>query len=136
MVGIVHAIGHSLGGLCHVPHGQAMMMLLPHCVRWNLDHGVHAGVYGELLGHLDPARNAQLAHATPTERDEAVCEALFALNRGFHERYGVPIALGELGISCDQLPAVAKQARYDGAALYNATEVTIDDAMEILEAVF
>ena len=45
-------------------------------------------------------------------------------------------ALRELGIEHDQLEAVAKQARYDGAALYNATEVTIEDAMEILEAVF
>ena len=49
MVGIVHALGHSLGGLCHIPHGQAMMMLLPHCVRFNLDRGIHAGLYGELL---------------------------------------------------------------------------------------
>ena len=136
MVGIVHAIGHSLGGLCHVPHGQAMMMLLPHCVRWNLDHGVHVGVYGELLGYLDPARNAQLAHASAAERDEAVCEALFALNKDFHEKHGVPLTLRELGIERDQLEAVAKQARYDGAALYNATEVTIEDAMEILEAVY
>ena len=136
MVGIVHAIGHSLGGLCHVPHGQAMMMLLPHCVRWNLDHGVHVGVYGELLGYLDPVRNAQLVHASTAERDEAVCEALFALNKGFHEKHGVPLTLRELGIERDQLEAVAKQARYDGAALYNATEVTIEDAMEILEAVY
>ena len=44
--------------------------------------------------------------------------------------------LRELGIERDQLEAVAKQARYDGAALYNATEVTIEDAMEILEAVY
>mgnify|MGYP002563011592 CR=1 FL=1 len=136
MVGIVHAIGHSLGGLCHVPHGQAMMMLLPHCVRWNIDHGVHAGLYGELLGYLDPTRNAQLANAPAAERDQAVCEALFALNKSFHEKHGVPLTLRELGIEHDQLEAVAKQARYDGAALYNATEVTIEDAMEILEAVY
>ena len=136
MVGIVHAIGHSLGGLCHVPHGQAMMMLLPHCVRWNISHGVHTGLYGELIGYLDPARNAQLANASSAERDQAVCEALFALNKGFHEKHGVPLTLRELGIEHDQLEAVAKQARYDGAALYNATEVTIKDAMEILEAAY
>ena len=54
MVGIVHALGHSLGGLCHIPHGQAMMMLLPHCVRYNLDRGIHAGLYGELWGTWRP----------------------------------------------------------------------------------
>lgn len=117
MVGIVHAIGHSLGGLCHVPHGQAMMMLLPHCVKWNLDHGIHTGVYGELLAHLDPARDAQLAHASADERDRAVSDALFALNEGFHANHGVPLTLRELGIEHDQLQAVAKQAalRWSGA---------------------
>lgn len=136
MVGIVHAIGHSLGGLCHIPHGQAMMMLLPHCIRWNLDHGVHAGVYGELLGHLDPVRNAQLSQASAVERDEAVCETIFSLNEHFHKKHGVPLTLRDMGIEHSQLEPVAKQARYDGSALYNVTEVTIENAMEILEAVY
>ena len=33
-------------------------------------------------------------------------------------------------------PAVANQARYDGAALYNEAEITLDDALEILEATY
>ena len=36
----------------------------------------------------------------------------------------------------EDLPAVAKQARYDGAALYNETEITLEDALEILEATY
>lgn len=32
-VGYVHAIGHTLGGLYHVPHGLAMAVLLPHVMR-------------------------------------------------------------------------------------------------------
>lgn len=32
-VGYVHAIGHTLGGLYHVPHGLAMAILLPHVMR-------------------------------------------------------------------------------------------------------
>ena len=137
MVGIVHALGHSLGGLCHIPHGQAMMTLLPHCVRFNLNRGIHAGLYGELLCHLAPARAAGLGtEASAAERDRAFCEHLFALNDLYHEKHGVPLTLSEQGVSHEQLPAVAKQARYDGAALYNATEITLEDAMEILEAVY
>ena len=137
MVGIVHALGHSLGGLCHIPHGQAMMMLLPHCVRYNLDRGIHAGLYGELLGHLAPARAAALVpDASTTERDKAFCEHLFELNDLYHDQYGVPLALSELGVTREDLPAVAKQARYDGAALYNETEITLEDALEILEATY
>lgn len=48
----------------------------------------------------------------------------------------MPLTLSELGVARDQLPAVAKQARYDGAALYNVTEITLEDALEILDAAF
>lgn len=137
MVGIVHALGHSLGGLCHIPHGQAMMMLLPHCVHYNLERGIHAGRYGELLGFLSPARAAKLGSAaTADARDRAFEEQLFELNAYYHETYGVPITLAELGVSREDLPAVAKQARYDGAALYNETEISLEDALEVLEATY
>ena len=136
MVGIVHAIGHSLGGLCHVPHGQAMMMLLPHCVRWNLDHDVHTTAYSELLRFLDCPRAMELATADTDTRTKAFHTRLVELNELFHDKYGVPLTLGELGIEHDQLSAVAKQARYDGAALYNKTEVTEEVALVILEAAY
>lgn len=32
-VGYVHAVGHTLGGLYGIPHGQAMAVLLPHVLR-------------------------------------------------------------------------------------------------------
>lgn len=137
MVGIVHALGHSLGGLCHIPHGQAMMMLLPHCVAYNLEEGVHAGLYGQLLTHLAPERAAALgANATSSERDRALGQHLFELNDFYHDTYGVPLKLSELGVERAQLEAVAKQARYDGAALYNETEITLEVARNILEAAF
>ena len=74
--------------------------------------------------------------AMPAERDLAFCDELFAMNEHCHEQYGVPLKLSELGVAHDQLPAVAKQARYDGAALYNEAEITLDDALEILEATY
>lgn len=33
MTAYVHAIGHTLGGLYHVPHGKAMGIILPHVLR-------------------------------------------------------------------------------------------------------
>lgn len=32
-VGYVHAVGHTLGGLYHTPHGLAMSVILPHVMR-------------------------------------------------------------------------------------------------------
>lgn len=134
MVGLVHAIGHSLGGLCHVPHGQAMMMLLPHCVHFNRAHGYHAGLYGELLSSLNPELDT--ARLTAAEKDALFETELFTMNDFYHREYGVATKISELGISRDELPSVAKQARYDGAALYNKQEITEEVALEILEAAF
>ncbi|HBI55649.1 MAG TPA: alcohol dehydrogenase, partial [Firmicutes bacterium] len=37
MVGLVHAIGHACGGVSQVPHGDAMGILLPWCMEYNMD---------------------------------------------------------------------------------------------------
>lgn len=131
MVGIVHALGHSLGGLCHIPHGHAMMLLLPHCVRYNRLHGYHAGLYGDLLSFLQP--HIDCTGMTAEEKDAHFEAELFAQNAFYHETYGVAVRLSELGVAKDELPAVAKQARYDGSALYNKQEITLEMAQEILE---
>ena len=137
MVGIVHAIGHSLGGLCHIPHGQAMMMLLPHCVHHNLDHGIHTQLYAELCSIAAPDVALSLGDDASIEtRARAFEKHLFDLNNFYHENYGVPLTLAEMGVERSVIPDVAKQARYDGAALYNVSEVTLEDATEILEAVY
>lgn len=134
MVGIVHAIGHSLGGLCHIPHGQAMMLLLPHCVHYNRTHGYHEGLYGELLSSLRPTLDS--TRLTPQEKDALFETELFTLNDFYHREYGVAITLSELGVTKNDLPSIAKQARYDGAALYNKQEITEEVALSILEAAF
>ncbi len=134
MVGVVHALGHSLGGLCHIPHGHAMMLLLPHCIRYNISHGYHAGLYGELLSSLCPDKD--LTGLTASDKDHLFETELFAINEFYHNTYGVAITLSELGVTKEDLPAVAKQARYDGAALYNEQEITEEVAMSILEAAF
>lgn len=134
MVGIVHAIGHSLGGICHIPHGQAMMILLPYCVRFNLERGHHAGLYGELLRALRP--DLDKSSLTAEERDILFSAALFELNQYLHDHYDVPITLSQLGVERAILPKVARQARYDGAALYNKHEVTEEIALHILEEAY
>jgi len=41
MVGMVHAIGHSIGAICHVPHGVCMSILLPYGLEYNLHKSGH-----------------------------------------------------------------------------------------------
>jgi len=47
MVGMVHTLGHSVGAICHVPHGTCMSILLPYGLEYNMHKN---GEYtGELL---------------------------------------------------------------------------------------
>jgi alcohol dehydrogenase class IV len=56
MVGAVHAIGHALGGVCHIAHGEAMSILLPHVMEYN--RARLGDIYDDLLaffpGESDP----------------------------------------------------------------------------------
>ncbi len=60
MVGIVHAVGHACGGVAGVAHGEAMAILLPHGMTYNLD--VAGERYGALLLHLAGADAYCAAH--------------------------------------------------------------------------
>lgn len=41
MVGLVHALGHSVEARCQVHHGTCMGILLPHVLHYNLEARVH-----------------------------------------------------------------------------------------------
>jgi len=131
MVGIVHSIGHTLGGMYGIPHGQAMMMLLPAGCRMNLSHGVRG--YGDLLIDLDEQLYLQ---TPPDRRDEAFIDAVERLEHVFEERFGAKLHLRDFGITEDQLPAIAHAARYDGSAVYNPVEVTEQDCLTILRQIY
>lgn len=49
-LGVVHAIGHALGGVCHVAHGDAMTILLPTGMLFN--RKVCKKEYAKLLLYL------------------------------------------------------------------------------------
>jgi len=131
MVGIVHAIAHTLGGRCAVPHSQAIAMLLVPCMRYNAAHGVKG--YGELLVDLDP----ELYISTPAnDRDRMFILQIEHLLERLHEDFGVPLRLSELGLTMEQVVETAEESRYDGAAIYNKVEVTREGALEILRKIW
>lgn len=80
--------------------------------------------------------NLDTARLTAAEKDALFETELFSLNDFFRRIYGIPTKLSEMGISRKELAAVAKQARYDGAALYNKQEITEEVAFTILEAAY
>ncbi len=132
MVGAVHAIGHALGGVCHVPHAVAMTILLPHVMRYNLSHS--AGAYAELLPWLV---GQDAAMATPPEtRAEASIAAIEALGRKLNAACGLPLSLSAAGVSKDDFPKVAEFAVNDGALIVNPRAATEAQVLEILNSAY
>lgn len=132
MVGAVHAIGHALGGVCHVPHAVAMTILLPHVMRYNLSHS--AGAYAELLPWLV---GQDAAMATPPEtRAEASIAAVEALGKKLNAACGLPLTLSAAGVSKDDFPKVAEFAVNDGALIVNPRAATEAQVLEILNSAY
>jgi alcohol dehydrogenase len=130
MVGIVHAMGHATGGVAGVPHGDAMAILLPHGMAYNMD--VAGDRYGDLLLHL---AGADVYAATPpAERGAAALEVVRSLLRTLNERTGLPVTLGAAGVSREQVRAIAKAALNGGAMAMNPKQPTEDEVVAILEA--
>jgi alcohol dehydrogenase len=130
MVGIVHALGHACGGQCSVPHGDAMGVLLPFGMEYNLD--VVGERYGELLLHL---AGAEAYAATPSsERPRSAIAAVRALLAIANESAGMPLRLADVGMTAEQLPAIARAALDDGAMSMNRKDADEHDLLGILKA--
>ncbi len=132
MVGIVHAIGHACGGVCHVPHGDAMAILLPACMEYNLDKV--EPLYAELLL---PLAGSEVYAATPKEsRARKSIQVVREMMDQLNKLCGLPTRLRDAGVSKDDFAIIAASAINDGAAIVNPKEFEISDVIHILENAF
>ncbi|MGN0864514.1 MAG: iron-containing alcohol dehydrogenase [Akkermansia sp.] len=133
MVGAVHAIGHALGGVCHVPHAVAMTILLPHVMAYNAERC--AADYARLLPLLV---GEERAAATPSAgRARAAVEAVRALSARLSELCGLPLSLHAAGVENRlDFPRVAAVAVNDGALIVNPRAASEEDVLAILNAAF
>ncbi len=121
MVGLVHAMAHSVGARFGVPHGLANGILLPHVILYNLD--------------ACPDRYAMVADAlgcrrTDSDDEEAgrsAANAIWQLTRTI----GLPQRLREVGVPQEGLTACAELSLSDGSIVYNPKPVF--DAGEVLK---
>ncbi|MCD8049742.1 MAG: iron-containing alcohol dehydrogenase [Clostridia bacterium] len=133
MVGLVHAIGHSLGAHCHVAHGDAMAILLPHVMRYNLSSC--SDTYSELLLHL--AEPNEYASCPAEKRAEKAVEKVEGLISFCHEKANLPHTLSETNrVSKDDFAAIARGAVNDGAILVNPASADENDIISILRSAY
>jgi alcohol dehydrogenase len=132
MVGVVHALGHAAGAVAHVPHGEAMAILLPHGLTYNLEKV--ADHVGELLL---PLAGAEVYASTPSKaRAERTIERVYELRRELNTACDLPMTLKSAGVDRTKLQQMAQTAVDDGALIYNPREVDVDDALRLLEGAY
>ena len=125
MVGLVHAIGHSIGAVCHIPHGDAISILLPYVMEYNLDKCEE--IYAKLL--LFFGTEEEYMNTPKEKRAEKLIEKVRNMINDLHEKTGLP---NKLEISDEEIEKVAKTAINDGAIIVNPKKAVFEDIVEIL----
>lgn len=125
MVGLVHAIGHSIGAVCHIPHGDAISILLPYVMEYNLDKCEEN--YAKLLFFF--GTEEEYMNTPKEKRAEKLIEKVRNMINDLHEKTGLP---NKLEISDEEIEKVAKTAINDGAIIVNPKKADFEDIVEIL----
>jgi len=138
MVGMVHAIGHSIGAISHVAHGTCMSILLPYGLEYNLHKTGH--LTAELLF---PVAGEEIYNRTPvTERPFKTIACIRELNSELRKATGnkhftclkeVVDKNGKMVVPKEILPEIAKLSLNDGAMVQNPEEMDYNDVMLVLE---
>jgi alcohol dehydrogenase len=132
MVGLVHAIGHACGGISKVAHGDAMTLLLPHVMEYNLE--ILGDQYGRLLLAL---AGPEVYAATPgAERAAKAIAVVRQMTQELNQVCGLPTRLRDVGVSEADLPAIARTALNDGALLLNPKEAGLEEVTTILQKAY
>jgi aldehyde dehydrogenase (NAD+) len=120
MVGLVHAMAHSLGAVARIPHGIANGILLPHVMAFNLEDAPEGyAMAAEALGVREKGMD---------EREAAA--AAVAAVRTLLGRIGHPERLSQAGVTEESLTSAAVLSLSDGAIVNNPRMVL--DAEEVL----
>jgi len=120
MVGLVHAMAHSIGAVSHVPHGIANGILLPYCMEFNLPDAQDYYVeIAQAMGVFEKGSTTQQAA-------KAAVKAVF----DFTKKIGHPQKLSEFGVKEENIIKAADLSMSDGSIVNNARFVA--DSSEVL----
>ena len=124
-LGVVHGMAHPMGSLFDIPHGVANALLLPTVMEFNKP--VCIDKYVEIAKAMDAYKDGM----TKAEAAQAACDAVRALAI----EVGIPQHLSELGISVDDIEALADQAIEDVCTPGNPRKVTRADIVSLYNKV-
>ncbi len=116
-LGLVHGMAHPMGSLFDVPHGVANALLLPTIMEFNMPACLNK--YPEIA----KAMGIDVSGMTKEQASQAACDAV----KDLAIKVGIPQHLSELGITAEDIPALAQQALEDVCTPGNPRDVTLDD---------
>ncbi|TDT43006.1 alcohol dehydrogenase class IV [Halospina denitrificans] len=130
MVGLVHALGHSLGAICHLPHGLCMSLFLPYVLEYNLE-----SIREPLSELLLPLAGPEIYAMTPkSQRAEESIATIRKMRDDLYRDCKLPRTLQETGkVDKSQLDRIAQATIDDGSIMFNPREATLEDARAVLE---
>ena len=131
-VGLVHALGHALGGVCGVPHGVAVNIFLPHGLEYNMS--AVKDTIGEMLL---PLEGPEVYAQTPKDkRAEKTVERIREFKDELYKLTKLSRTLREAAVKKDSLEEVAQKTMKDAALHFNPAKITHDDALALLEKAY
>ena len=123
-LGLVHAMAHSLGGQIDLPHGESNAILLPLVVEFNYDAVPwRYEMIGETMG-LD------LQGLSGDEKKTSVINVII----NFQHKIGVTQKLGDIGVTKEDIPELARKAMKDACIATNPRKAIPEDVIAIYEA--
>lgn len=127
MVGLVHAMAHSLGAVCRIPHGLANALILPQVMRYNLTE------VPELMRDIAAAMGISVAQLDPLAAGKAAADKM----EGFLKQIGLTSRLKDLGVSPEALQQCSELSLSDGSIVYNPRMVMdADDILDIYKKLY
>lgn len=127
MVGCVHGMAHSTGGLYRVPHGVANAILLPHGMEYNFKEAK------EKFAKLAPVIGEEVSGLSFEDAARKVIDAVRNLIGTLNKMGALPLRLREVGVTKDDLPEIAEATVMDGTSFYNPREVVAEEILEHLK---
>ena len=123
ILGAVHAMSHSLGGLLDLPHGECISVLLDHVIAFNFNAAPDRyNTIGEAMG-LD------LRGMNTTEAKKNILSFVNDLKKSV----GINSTLSEMGVKISDIPGLAGKAVKDVCTYTNPRKVSKRDIEVIYE---
>ena len=123
MVGCVHGMAHSVGGLYRVPHGVANAILLTHGMEYNFEE------VKDKLAKLAPIMGEEVSGLPVEDAARKAIEAVRKLTGTLNKMGALPLRLREVGVFEDGLSEIAEATVMDGTSFYNPREVVAEEIL-------